>query len=330
MGRRLASALEGYKAQNAVLLCRQPRAAIIGAAARKALRKRGHDQASVVLDLRGLRPEEYLLTLGREESALTPKERKRLDAYRKQESRACELADAVLTVSGPMLQHVRDRREVDPARLEFIPNHAPVVAHAERLRAEARTDLGFSHDALVVAYAGTLAAWQMPVPSAMLVKSLTEHIPSTRMLFLTPDVAAARQTVKQVGLRGAVVKSLAQRDVARFLAAADYGLLLRESSPVNRVACPVKFGEYLASGVRLLTSPGIGDVSDLVTEFDLGIVVSPSNLGNTARRIAMDARRPNSVDADGRARIRDWARRNVSPDRAAEVLLGFVESVLGR
>jgi len=54
---------------------------------------------------------------------------------------------------------------------------------------------------------------------------------------------------------------------------ADYGFLLRERSLANAVAAPTKFAEYLAAGLKVLISPGVGDYSDLVEKHALGHVI---------------------------------------------------------
>ena len=56
------------------------------------------------------------------------------------------------------------------------------------------------------------------------------------------------------------------------MAAADAAVILRAPDLVNRVSCPVKVGEYLAAGLPLVISPGIGDLSDLVDHHGLGVV----------------------------------------------------------
>ncbi len=60
------------------------------------------------------------------------------------------------------------------------------------------------------------------------------------------------------------------------LAVSDLGLLLRERNSVNRVASPVKFAEYLASGLPVLVSPGVGDCPDIVRRDRVGYVLDAS------------------------------------------------------
>ena len=75
-GRALARELRRRGEENGVALCRQPRAAMVGIEARRALARRGGD-LKVVLDLRGIRDVEYLLTLDRDEGRLSPDEKAR-------------------------------------------------------------------------------------------------------------------------------------------------------------------------------------------------------------------------------------------------------------
>lgn len=87
-----------------------------------------------------------------------------------------------------------------------------------------------------------------------------------------------------------------QAHVASILAAADAGFLLREANEVNRVAMPVKVGEYLAGGVPLIVSRMSEELDKLVRAYDAGIVVSWFELGETARQ--QEVRRVLSVLRD--------------------------------
>jgi len=63
-------------------------------------------------------------------------------------------------------------------------------------------------------------------------------------------------------------------EVVNFIMASDYGFLIREDSITNRVASPVKFAEYLMGGLQILISQRLGDYSDLVDKYNLGMVCS--------------------------------------------------------
>lgn len=323
-GRPLAAELRKRGLADAVLLCRQPRAALVGAAAREAV-----GTLRVVLDLRGLRDVEYLMTLGRPEDELSLDEKELLQTYRVQEELACRRADAVLCVSRPMEKHVALRYGLDASKFGHVPNHAAPVPDAEAMRVAARKELRVDPTALLVAYAGSLAAWQMPDASIRLHQAVKLLRSDARLFFLTTDEAAARAALAAAKVVDAVVRSAPPGGTARLLCAADYGLLLREDSMVNRVACPVKFGEYLACGVRPILAPHVGDQSEACRAADLGLVVGVGNPTEAARLVDADARRPGTIDLAGRSRRRTWARENISPARAAARVAEFLDRTTG-
>jgi hypothetical protein len=330
LGRSLARTLVRRGLAESVLFCRQPRAAIVGLAARDALAAVGDRAPRVVLDLRGLRDVEFLMTVGRSERDLSADQRARLLEYRGQEEIACRRADAVLTVSRPMEKLVAQRYDLDAKRLGRVPNHAEAVPDAEARREKARAELGVAPGALLVAYSGTLAAWQMPEASAGLFQALKGQRPDARLLFLTPDSDAAAKVLAKAGAKDVLLRSAPPGEAARLLAAADYGLLLRQDDLVNRVACPVKFGEYLACGVRPVLSPWIGDQSDLCATSDLGVVVGLAMPEEAGRVLAADAARPGNLAREGRDRRRKWAAENISPARAAARVAEFLGKALSR
>jgi glycosyltransferase involved in cell wall biosynthesis len=59
----------------------------------------------------------------------------------------------------------------------------------------------------------------------------------------------------------------------RYLSAADAGLSFVLPAPSKRASSPVKNGEYLACGLPVVTTDGIGDYSDLVGRRRVGVVV---------------------------------------------------------
>ena len=67
-----------------------------------------------------------------------------------------------------------------------------------------------------------------------------------------------------------------------------YGFLLRENTEVNLVSAPIKFGEYIASGVKVITTPYVGDYSSFVEFFNVGILIDLNNIGISSQKIFDD------------------------------------------
>ena len=86
----------------------------------------------------------------------------------------------------------------------------------------------------------------------------------------------------------------------RHLRAADLGILLRAPDPLNEVACPTKFAEFMMSGLPVLISAGIGDCSRFVAEQNAGAVLDAPDPAAAAAAVARLRAEP---DAARRARI---------------------------
>jgi glycosyltransferase involved in cell wall biosynthesis len=148
-----------------------------------------------------------------------------------------------------------------------------------RVRAATREQLGIQPSDIVLVYAGGISGYQQ-IPEMLLAWNALADEPNVRFLLITNETPSPDGTILD-GISmpsGTMVRSnLSRSDVAAHLMASDIGFMLRQDHPLNRVASPLKFAEYLAAGLAVVTSPGLGDVSDLVTEKELGVLVDPDH-----------------------------------------------------
>jgi len=95
--------------------------------------------------------------------------------------------------------------------------------------------------------------------------------PYVNLLLLTKEIGNDMQILKMFPNR---VKKLwlNSNEVGVYLAACDYGWLVRENSVTNRVASPVKCAEYLAAGLVLIVSNELGDYSNYVLKNKAGFI----------------------------------------------------------
>jgi hypothetical protein len=139
-------------------------------------------------------------------------------------------------------------------------------------------DPAFHADGLLrLVYSGSSADWQsFGLLQEMLDRWLTER-QDLRVLFLSRkdghiEALAGRHPGR------VEVQWLDHDKVSAAMAACDYGIMVRERTITNQVASPTKFAEYLACGLMVITSEGLGDLSAAVKEADLGTVVSGTQL----------------------------------------------------
>ena len=154
------------------------------------------------------------------------------------------------------------------------------------IRAATREQLGLKQSDVVVAYAGGISRYQQISQMLGAWRELGNEADLKFLLLLSgapsPDGSLPNQ---ELAPDGAIVKyGLSRTEVASHLMAADIGFMLREKHPLNSVASPVKFAEYVAAGLAVVTSPGLGDVSALVTERSLGTLVDSEDHAAIVKR----------------------------------------------
>jgi hypothetical protein len=130
----------------------------------------------------------------------------------------------------------------------------------EKDRVNACARLGMDPAGKIVLYSGGLQPWQCIEDVKRFFASIC-NLRGVQLVFLTPYVDDAKKLLS--GIEGNVKICFASGDELKdYYLAADYGVIFREGSVVNEVACPTKLIEYLQFGlVPVLTTPLVGDIN---------------------------------------------------------------------
>jgi glycosyltransferase involved in cell wall biosynthesis len=178
-----------------------------------------------------------------------------------------------------------------------------------------RRELGVG-DARLFVYVGKSGPRYLPDELFGLFRAARERFENARLLILSGDDPDAFHAVaERVGVdRGSYdVRRAPREDVASWLSAADAGLALIRTAGCERGGSPIKIGEYLAVGLPVVITPGIGDYSDLIASERLGVVLeelSPQGFAST-----LDALSNLWAEGDAlRARCRTSAERHLALD----------------
>jgi glycosyltransferase involved in cell wall biosynthesis len=255
-----------------VLHCMNTEAALIGLSV-------AADDArfSVVYDARGIEGPEYLMYAGyqRPEEA-SAAARAGYEARCARQGQALRASHAVLVTSEAMRQEFARAWDIPVEKMRAYPCCTDVKAGemAAAGREGMRRKLGLE-DRFVVAYCGNVQPWQSLPESLAIFRQISKLRADAHLLALTTHATVMEDAIKQAGIARAqcTVMSVPHTEVPAYLAAADAGLLLRAASVVNRVASPVKFAEYLACGVPVILTQGVGDYSELVESCGIGCVI---------------------------------------------------------
>lgn len=183
----------------------------------------------------------------------------------------------LIFVSEAMRQFYQSHFNLSLTRSSIIPcatesDFAPDAARRNQLRREHGLE-----DRLVVCYVGACESYQLPGEMCRLFQSLRAEFPQAFFLVFSHHRETFLKHFAEHGITSehSRVMSVKHDEIFDLLQMADLGLLLRDQSIVNRVASPTKFAEYCLCGVPVLAADGIGDVSTLIAQYKLGLIVTP-------------------------------------------------------
>ena len=134
-----------------------------------------------------------------------------------------------------------------------------------------REKLNLSKDKTILVYSGSSAGWQSFDLLSNFIAEILENNKSVQFLFLaqsSPQLTDFHERFQN----NFVEKWVSHSEVEKYLMACDYGVLIRDDSITNKVASPVKFAEYLFSGLNVIVSNNIGDISEFVKQNKCGYV----------------------------------------------------------
>lgn len=223
----------------------------------------------IIFDIRGLMAEEYV-DAGRWKRGGIP--------YRlteRVERVALERADAVVTLTEAVLPHL----ELEPgAEDTFV---IPCCADLERIearlgereRARAEIEAG---ERPTMAYVGKFTGFYMEREMADFFAVARRTRPDLLFLIVTQaDPAPMLAALERHGIPAGDYRLLrsAPEEIGRWLAAADFGISFVLPSFSKTASSPTKIGEYLAAGLPVLSTAGIGDVDSLLRDNRVGVLI---------------------------------------------------------
>lgn len=114
---------------------------------------------------------------------------------------------------------------------------------------------------LKVVYSGGTQEWQN-VPE--MIDFAKRHEGRVSMTFLSHDWSSIKELGESRKLKNATYEFCKKDNLKKKYSEFEFGLVLRDDTPVNRVACPTKLYEYMASGiVPVVKFAELGDFVDI-------------------------------------------------------------------
>ena len=234
----------------------------------------------ILFDSRGAVAEEFLLSHG--EGSPAPQILSEYRRLMQEEIDFLKLSDCVFCVSEKLKKyHLRSMDPGDENKFMVVPGCADrnIFFWNPEGRKKIRKQLGLD-EKFVFVYSGRLnKAWQVPDLIFSLYKKISDKKKDAVLLCLTPDVKIVDNYIKKYNIDDCKIlkKFATSSSLGNFLCAADSALLLRDDSPTNNVASPTKFAEYVMCGLPVIISENVGDFSEFVKKYKIGLVVNNKN-----------------------------------------------------
>jgi len=240
-------------------------AALVGCFFRKLIGVR------LIFDPRGALPEEMAAVRGWADDDW------RLRWWKKRERKILRQATAVIVVSTPFREHFR---AIAPeAKYFVIPGcvDLDLFKFDADARARLRWDMRLNQRFVAVFSMGSYAPYQNFEQIFPVMREIRKLRGDALLLVLTPDIEAVGGLLRTNGFRDDDFRIRAAKfnEMPGYLSVADVALLVRERSVGSRVASPVKFPEYLACGLSVIATGGVGDTETALRKWRVGVVVNP-------------------------------------------------------
>lgn len=226
----------------------------------------------LVFDIRGFMPEEYV------DAGVWPANGFLYRLTKRVEQRLFADADAFVVLTERARRHLfGEMRETDASRrpLAVIPccvDLKDFVAPSPASVAHAKASLGVEGRRVYV-YSGQLSGWYLDDVLVAFLARARALDPRTFAMILTPSPGEAlARNLEQRGLdrTSFFVRAIRPEEMPRFLMAADVGLSFIKPCFSKLSSSPTKVGEYLAAGLPVISTAGIGDVDELLTNSQAG------------------------------------------------------------
>ena len=168
--------------------------------------------------------------------------------------------------------------EVIPCSVDtilFDPNNVD-----QNVKQKFKEELNINDTDLIVSYLGSIGGWYLTDEMMQFCKILLAKIPNVKFLFISPHrheiitEAARKHNIPDDRI---IVKHGKRHEVPALLSFSDYSLFFIKPCYSKISSSPTKHGEIMAMGIPVITNAGVGDVEEITTKYNAGIVIKELN-----------------------------------------------------
>lgn len=235
----------------------------------------------LIFDMRSLFPEENIVT------GLWKVDSKIFNVWKKLEKNIVDQSDSIVVINKPMLDHMQ--KSYGSHSYECIPigYSAKELKKDYLARNSIRSRLNIDNK-IVILYSGSIAInfWNDINVYAKYFKYLNSLNKDLFFLILTRDPhEPLARCLDLNGISNFMIKDVPSSEMSNWLSTGDFGIQVMDVMADGATRFGVKVVEYLAMGMPVITNSNVGGVADLVTDYDLGIVIDDFEKDNNFEKL---------------------------------------------
>lgn len=197
----------------------------------------------------------------------------------------CQAADKIFSVSNMLKKYLMMNYGIPEEKFFIYPclSDQRKFYYDADLRKSVRKEYGFEDRHKVYLYAGGLYnAYHSLDEVVSFLDYVARKDENARFFLLSRDIVDPNEILNHYpALNNRFInKAVPNAEMVKYLNAADYGILFRENVPMNNVASPSKFAEYVLCGLPTIISEGVGDYSSICEPNALGILLPENHMKN--------------------------------------------------
>lgn len=254
----LNNIIKGVLSDNTILHIRGESLSVI---VKKIVNRLNYSNIRILTDVRGASYEETKL-YNKVHPVLYPL---KLQQHYKNIKLLYKNTDAVSCVSEKLKQYLIDRSEIDKSRVSVNHCIAGVdFAFSKKRRKSYREKLNLSDkDILFLFVTGGDKKWQN---TDEIISNIVSH-----------GYKVLNMSKSKIHKENVINLFVPYEDVPNYLNAADISIVWRNNDIVNNVASPVKFSEYVCSGLPVIANNGVDVINKYIENTGYGVTIADFN-----------------------------------------------------
>jgi hypothetical protein len=170
----------------------------------------------------------------------------------------------ISVVSNNLKEHLVNNYKINSANIYITPSLAGADFLFDKIhRTKHRNELNLRNDEILVVFSsGGIANWQ----NNDILKIMAEM--GLKILNLSK---------KKIEHKNIINKFVSYSEMPSYLNAADVAIIWREKSIVNKVASPVKFGEYVCCGLPVIANDSVDMIAEYIKKNSCGLLINSLN-----------------------------------------------------